>query len=261
MGTRDQFHPTPAREFGDHFPILHGRIPASASQFFVFPRKAAISRRFQTRGTDGAKDAVRRTANAKLAAGNERNNKQRNMKKLFLLMAGLILIPALALAQRGSGSGTSSNDYSFGYYWSNYVNHSYSFDHLWGTNHLALTNAPKAWSNQFSHVYAGKAAAGGGGQVRSQFGGRELPADVQSIVQQFQQDRTKLMIQLKTCSDEQRQLILKDMEQLRTQLREQISKMRDDARQQAEQMRNRFANNRDRILDQGAGNGANGRDR
>jgi ribosome recycling factor len=84
---------------------------------------------------------------------------------------------------------------------------------------------------------------------------------VQTIVAQFEQDRTKLMTQLKTCSEAQRQLILKDMEQLRTQMREQISKIRDDARQQAEQMRNRFNNNRDAILSQGAGPGVGGRDR
>jgi F0F1-type ATP synthase membrane subunit b/b' len=69
------------------------------------------------------------------------------------------------------------------------------------------------------------------------------------------------MSQLKTCSDEQRQEVLKEMEQMRTQLREQISQFREQARQQAEQMRTRLGNNRDRVLDQGAGNGGGGRDR
>jgi hypothetical protein len=40
-----------------------------------------------------------------------------------------------------------------------------------------------------------------------------------------------------------------------------MSQLREQAQQQAEQMRNRFGNNRDRILDQGAGNGGTGRDR
>lgn len=170
-------------------------------------------------------------------------------------MAGLALTSGIALAQNGPGAGTSTNYYNHS--WSNYVNNSYSY--LWGTNCLALTNAPKAWSNRFSHTYAGQPPAGA--QVQNRFGKTELPTDVQAIVQQFQQDRTRLMSQLKSCSDEQRQQILKDMEQLRTQLRDQLCKVRDDARQQAEQMRNRFGNNRDRILDQGAGNAGTGRDR
>lgn len=186
-------------------------------------------------------------------------------RTILSLAAGLILIPGLALAQKGPGSGTSSNYYDFDHSWSNNFDHSYDYDYdhdyLWGTNCLLLTNAPKAWSNQFSHTYAGQKPAGEGEQVRNRFGKTEVPADVQSIVKQFKQERTRLMNQLKTCSDEQRQEILQNMEQLRTQLREQITKARDDARQQAEQMRNRFRDNRDRILDQGAGAGGNGRDR
>ena len=172
-------------------------------------------------------------------------------------MAGVVLTSGLALGQNAPGSGSSSNYNNHS--WSNYVNNSYNY--LWGTNCLTLTNVPMAWSNQFSHSHAGQSQAGGGGQVQSRFGKTELPADVQTIVQQFQQDRTRLMSQLKTCSDEQRQETLQEMEQLRTQLRDQICKVREDARQQAEQMRNRFGNNRDRILDQGAGNGGTGRDR
>ena len=185
------------------------------------------------------------------------------MKKILSIAAGLVLTSGLALAQNGpgSGSGTSSNDNNASHSLSNYVNQSNDYNHLWGTNCLSLTNTPMSWSNQLSHTYAGQSQAGGGGQVQNRFGKTELPADVATIVQQFQQDRTKLMSQLKTCSDEQRQQILKDMDQLRTQLRDQISKIRDDARQQAEQMRNRFGNNRDPILDQGTGNGGTGRDR
>ena len=162
---------------------------------------------------------------------------------------------------KGYGSGSSSNYYNFDHSWSNDVNHNFKYENLWGTNCLPQTEAPKAWSNQLSHAYAGQAQAGGGDQVRSRFGKTEVPADVQTIVKQFTQDRTRLMSQLKTCSDEERKLILKEMEQLRTQLRSQIAVMRDDARQQAEQMRNRFRNNRDRILDEGAGSAGGGRDR
>ena len=179
------------------------------------------------------------------------------MKNIINIAAALVLTSGLALAQTGPGSGTSSNDYNHS--WSNYVNQSNDYNYLWGTNCLALTNAPKAWSNYYQHTFSGPAATGD--QVRNRFGKTELPADVAAIVQTFQQDRTRLMSQLKTCSDEQRQQILRDMDQLRTQLRDQICKVRDDARQQAEQMRNRFGNNRDAILNEGPGPGGPGRDR
>ena len=187
------------------------------------------------------------------------------MKKILSLTAGLILtaVAGQAFAQNGPGSGVSSNLYVHDYSWSNYVNqgnnYNYDHDYLWGTNCLQLTNVPMSWSNYYQHTFSGPAEAGQ--QVKHQFGKKELPADVQTIVQAFEQDRTRLMNQLKTCSDEQRQQILKDMEQLRTQARDQISKIRDDARQQAERMRARFGNNRDVILDQGAGGGGTGRDR
>lgn len=191
------------------------------------------------------------------------------MKKILSLSAGLLLaaVAGHAFAQNGPGPGTGAgtNLYDHDYTWSNNVsqtndydyNHNYDHDYLWDTNCLSLTNSPLVWSNYYQHTFSGPA----GQQMQNRFGKKELPADVQTIVQAFEQDRTKLMTQLKTCSDEQRQLILKDMEQLRTQMREQISKVRDDARQQAEQMRNRFGNNRDAILDQGAGGTATGRDR
>ena len=83
-----------------------------------------------------------------------------------------------------------------------------------------------------------------------------------AIVQQFQQDRTKLMHQLKNCSDEQRKLVLQEMEQLRTQLREQVAKLRDECQQQAEQMRNRFGNQEyNKRTQAGAGGEGSGRDR
>jgi len=175
------------------------------------------------------------------------------MKKILAITAGLILTTGFMLAQSGPGSGSQSN----------YYNHSWSnnYDYLWGTNCLTLTNVPMSWSNKFAHAYAGQSQAGGGGQVQNRFGKTELPADVQSVVQQFEQERTQLMSQLKNCSDEQRQQILQEMEQLRTQLRDQVCQFREQAQQQAEQMRNRFANNRDPILNQGAGGSGSGRDR
>ena len=123
------------------------------------------------------------------------------MKKTLTIMAGLVLASGLAIAQQaGPGPGEQNPD----------------------PPKAPPKDAPKAWSNHYSHSYAGQSAAGGGGQVQNRFGKTEVPADVQQMVKNFQQERTKLMNQLKTCSDEQRQLVLKEMEQLRTQLREQI---------------------------------------
>lgn len=192
---------------------------------------------------------------------NKNQNQKDIMKKLLPIVAAFALTSVLALAQNGPGSGTSSNYYNLNHSWTNSFNQSNDYDHLWGTNCLSLTNSPMSWSNHLAHVYAGPAASGNGGPVKNRFGRTELPADVQTIVRQFEQDRTRLMSQLKTCSDEQRQQLLRDMDQLRLQQRDQISRIRDDARQQAEQMRTRLGNERDQILNQGAGQGSTGRDR
>jgi gas vesicle protein len=173
------------------------------------------------------------------------------MKRLILLAGiGLAMVATSAFAQSGTGTGTCTNDP---------VN--YDHEYLWGTNSVCISNSvPNLWSNNWNHSYSGQSAAGGGGQVQNRFG-KELPADVQTLVQDFQRDRDQLMTQLKTCSDEQRQDILQEMDQLRTQLRDRICDLREQAQQQAEQMRNRFGNNRDAILDSGAGGAGGGRDR
>ena len=179
------------------------------------------------------------------------------MKKTLAIMASLVMGSSLVLAQGGPGPGGSGEDTPKAY--SNYLNQSSGYRNLWGEGYLEKTDVPKAWSNAYSYSYGSRAEEGK--EVKNRFGKPELPADVQKIVQQFQQERNRLMSQLKTGSDEQRKEILKNMEQLRTQLREQIQQLREQAQQQAEQMRTRFGNNRDRILDQGAGNGGTGRDR
>jgi len=180
------------------------------------------------------------------------------MKKLILL-AGISMVASMvALAQGGPGPGTGTNDpINHDYAWTN----DYDHENLWGTNSVCVSNAvPNLWSNKFNHSYAGQSAAGGGGQVQNRFG-KELPADVQALVQDFERDRDQLMTQLKNCSDEQRQQVLKEMDQLRTQLRDRVCDLREQAQQQAEQMRNRFGNNRDAILNQGASGAGVGRDR
>lgn len=180
------------------------------------------------------------------------------MKKILSITAGAVLVSGLALAQGGPGTGgsTGPNQHS----WSNYLNESSPpYSAVWGTNYAGLTEAPLTWRSNYQHSVSG--ATTGGAQTQNRFGKPELPTDVKAIVQKFQQDRTRLMSQLRTCSDEQRQQILRDMEQLRTQLREQLCQIREQAQQQAEQMRNRFGNNRERMLNQGAGGVGTGRDR
>jgi hypothetical protein len=175
------------------------------------------------------------------------------MKRLILLAGiSLAVMAVSAFGQTGTGTNCPVN-----HSWTN----NYDHDNQWGTNNLCLSNSvPNLWSNKFNHSYAGQAAAGGGGQVQNRFG-RELTADAAVLVQSFEQDRDRLMLQLKTCSDAQRQDVLKEMDQLRTQLRDRICDLREQAQQQADQMRNRFGNNRDAILNQGSGGAGGGRDR
>jgi hypothetical protein len=169
------------------------------------------------------------------------------MKRIIIPIISLLASGTLALAQGGPGPGGGTNAVPNS--WSNYFSMSNQF--LWGTNCLALTNAPKAWSNHYQRTISGP-ANNDGTPVRNRFGQQPLPDDVQTAVQQFQQDRTRLMDQLRTASDQQRQQILQDMEQQRIHLRDQVRQHRETAQQQAEQMREKLGNNRDRMLQQGA---------
>jgi hypothetical protein len=175
-------------------------------------------------------------------------NESTNMKKIVLLAGISLAMVTAAFAQTGPGTGTNDP-----------IN--YDHEYLWGATNICVSNSvPNLWSNKWNHNYAGQSAAGGGGQVQNRFG-KELPDDVETLVQDFQRDREQLMVQLKTCSDEQRQELLQEMEQLRTQLKEQVCELRQQAYEQAEQMRNRFGNDRDAILDAGSGSPGSGRDR
>jgi gas vesicle protein len=192
------------------------------------------------------------------------------MKRILTILSVLGAASALnLLAQQGPGPGpggpgagnTFSNDYNWNHSWSNYFNQSNSYQ--WGTNLYRMSNAPapRAWSNAFQHAVGTPNQAGQPGnpdQARQRFGQPELPADVQARVQQFQQDRQRLMNQLKTCSDDQRKQILQEMEQLRNQWRDQVAQIREQAQQQAVQMRDRLGNDRNRMLQNGAGNNGGG---
>jgi len=112
----------------------------------------------------------------------------------------------------------------------------------WWKSVNALTNVPTLWSNAPGRtvpVKPGLSAA------------RPTAPDVQSVVQQFQQDRDKLMNQFKNASESQREQLLNQLEQVRQHQREMLMNLRQQALDQANQMRNQFANPRDRLLNQG----------
>jgi hypothetical protein len=167
----------------------------------------------------------------------------------------------------GGGSGTGGgegpgpvdpNQYSYSESWSKYFQYSYEHQNGTAVEKLGKEGAPATWNNRYQYQYGKPETDPAGEQVQNRFRKSEIPAETQNMIRQFQQDRVRLMKQLKTASDEERKEILKEMEQVRTRLREQVARLREQAQQQAEQMRHRFANERDRLLDQGAGGGNGG---
>jgi vacuolar-type H+-ATPase subunit H len=178
------------------------------------------------------------------------------MKRIITFLAAVSVIGAASqvFAQGGPPPGVGGG--TNGFNWGDTLTNAYH----WATNLAAMQNeaVPKAFSNRLQHAVTDP---GPGNEWQSRFGKPELASDVQAMVQQFQEERQKLVSQLKTASDEQRKAVLQEMEQLRNQLREEVHKIREQAQQQAEQMRNRLGNNRDRILNQGATGEGAGKDR
>ena len=117
------------------------------------------------------------------------------------------------------------------------------------------TNRPLSavWTNHPPHVLPSKSAAGAPPAATAP----QFPADVQASVDQFQKARDALVIQLKSANEAQRKEILQQLEQLRQQLKEQIIAIARDAQSQARDMQQQLANDRNRLLNQGApgGNG------
>jgi hypothetical protein len=66
---------------------------------------------------------------------------------------------------------------------------------------------------------------------------------VQSVIQQFQQQRNQLASQLNSASDAERQQILQQLSALREQLQSQLAGWQEQAFQQAQQMKSKFNNN------------------
>jgi hypothetical protein len=104
---------------------------------------------------------------------------------------------------------------------------------FWWTNTSTLSNAPaKGPTNTApSHVVL----PGNSPQPK-------LPTDVQTIVQQFQNERTLLEQNLNSADDAQRQQILQQLEALRQQLLEQVQSIRANLSQQTIEMQGQFNN-------------------
>jgi len=194
------------------------------------------------------------------------------MKKTVCILSALALAGAMNLmAQGGPGGGGGGggedpggsgdqNQYDWNYSWSNYFHNAFQGENDNGLAKKNKAGVPATWKNQnqIQQTYGEGEQQGTGELVQNRFGKKEVPADAEAMIRQFQQDRQKLMIQLKTCTDEERQQLLKEMEQLRTRIREEVARFREQAQEQAQHMRQRFANERDRLLDQGAGSGNGG---
>ncbi len=104
---------------------------------------------------------------------------------------------------------------------------------VWWTNHTAFTNAAPAQSTA-THTHGRGIIPPGYTPPPT------LPRDVQTLVQQFQQQRTQLMNSLQAATDAQRQQILGQLEQLRDQLQTQLQAITAQAREQALDMRSQF---------------------
>lgn len=103
----------------------------------------------------------------------------------------------------------------------------------WWTNTSSLTNLPAVRGKKKTQgvIPHGKNAAS------------DLPKDVQSLIQQFQQESKQLMNSLQGANDAQRQQVLQQLSQLRDQLQGQLRDMTQQARDQALDMRSRFGGN------------------
>ncbi|MGA2657608.1 MAG: hypothetical protein ABSH34_08815 [Verrucomicrobiota bacterium] len=105
---------------------------------------------------------------------------------------------------------------------------------VWWTNHTAFTNTappPRAATNRYGIIPPGLAPP------------TTLPRDMQTLLQQFQQQRRQLMNGLQAATDAQRQQVLQQLEQLRDRLQSQLQALTALARDQALDMRGQFGRN------------------
>lgn len=197
-----------------------------------------------------------------------------NIKKSLCLLAALAAVLAAGPAfGQGSGNGTNvctgTNDY--------YYNHNYTYSNHWFFTNSApgpwysdmsrWTNVspPRAWTNHTRVVGPGNGLG---------HGGPPTPADVQALVQQFQQDRDAFMTQRRTLEQQMASASEQERQRIRDQLRDQLdqwkrqqARTRDQLQDQADRLREQLRDHT-RLMDQisspgtsGSGAGQSGRPR
>ncbi len=126
----------------------------------------------------------------------------------------------------------------------------------WWTNTSWMTNMPMQFSNMFSMQIPSWMTNVLSGLTNCNWSG-----DTKQMLQQFQANRDAIMQQMNSMTKEQRQALMQQMQALRDQIQAQIAACREQAKDQAESMKQRFRDDRSRMLNQAVGGGSGGRGR
>ena len=158
------------------------------------------------------------------------------MKKLKISLMTLALAcwTGAAFAQADGGSLTVpvlTNGW-----WTNVGNLTNSVPPLRWTNHHPVTLPPVVTNVPPQHTLPPRA----------------FPADVQTLVHRFQDERDALIEQLKGASNQDRETILAQLKDLRDKFKDEMAKIREQAQDQAQDMRQRLKDDRSRLLNKGA---------
>lgn len=172
-----------------------------------------------------------------------------NIKKsLYLLGAFAALVVAGSAFAQNPGIGTNvctgTNDYYYNHNYS-YSNHWYftnSGSGPWYSDMSRWTNGTRtrAWTNYNRVVAPGKGLAQGGPPT---------PADVQALVQQFQQDRESFMAQRRTLEQQMASASEQERQRIRDQLRDQLDQWKQDQARMRDQLRDQADRLRDQLRD------------
>jgi gas vesicle protein len=166
-----------------------------------------------------------------------------NIKKsLYLLGAFAAPLVADSAFAQGSGNGTNDYDYNHNYSYSNHWNFTNSGSGPWYSDMSRWTNATRArvWTNHYRVMGPGKGLTQGGPLT---------PADVQAMVQRFQQDREKFMTQRRTLEQQLASASEQERQQIRDQLRDQLDQWKQDQARVRDQLRDQADRLRDQLRD------------
>ncbi|HWI55729.1 MAG TPA: hypothetical protein VNZ22_00780 [Bacillota bacterium] len=164
----------------------------------------------------------------------------------LILTLGLALLSSSAMAQMWT------NMWSTNSFCTNFTSSG------WWTNTAMMTNLPAMqFTNHFSMVMPSWMTNSASG-----FTNYMVSGDTKVLLQQFQAAREAIIKQYNGMSQEQRQALLQQLQAVREQLQTQLTTMREQAKDQAESMKQRFHDDRSRLLNQGVGSsgGSRGRD-